>query len=132
MKLGNWFEISELEYAQYRLAGYQIDVDVPRVAWKLNGKLHREGGPAVIWASGDQQWYLNGKRHRTDGAARIWNGTQEWYLNHKLHREGGPAVIRANGTQEWYLNGRQLTESEWHTACGHLLQNPDITHAVSE
>jgi len=110
MLLANWFEISELEYAQYRLQGYTIAADKYRVVWWLNGKLHRESGPARIWASGTQVWYLNGKLHRTDG----------------------PAYIRADGTQEWYLNGSQYTESEWHTACGHLLQNPDITHAVSE
>jgi hypothetical protein len=28
----------------------------------LNGKLHREDGPAVIWADGTKRWYLNGKR----------------------------------------------------------------------
>ena len=27
--------------------------------WYLNGKLHREDGPAIIYANGDQAWYLN-------------------------------------------------------------------------
>ena len=30
--------------------------------WYLNGKLHREDGPAREWADGDKSWYLNGKR----------------------------------------------------------------------
>jgi hypothetical protein len=30
--------------------------------WYLNGKLHREDGPAIEWASGDKWWYLNNKR----------------------------------------------------------------------
>ena len=110
MKLGNWFEISELEYAQYRLAGYQIEAASDLVVWRLDSKYHRTDGPAFIGVNGFRAWFLNGIRHRTDG----------------------PAVIWANGNQEWYLNGRQYTESEWHTACDHLLQNPDITHAVSE
>ena len=27
--------------------------------WLLNGKLHREDGPAIEWADGDKSWYLN-------------------------------------------------------------------------
>ncbi len=29
--------------------------------WFLNGKLHREDGPAVEWADGDKAWFLNGE-----------------------------------------------------------------------
>ena len=31
--------------------------------WYLNGKLHREDGPAVEWADGTKEWYLNGKKY---------------------------------------------------------------------
>jgi hypothetical protein len=27
--------------------------------WFLNGKLHREDGPAIEWSNGDKFWYLN-------------------------------------------------------------------------
>jgi len=30
--------------------------------WLLNGKLHREDGPAIEFANGQKDWYLNGKR----------------------------------------------------------------------
>ena len=30
-------------------------------SWYLNGKLHREDGPAIEWANGDKEWWLNGK-----------------------------------------------------------------------
>ena len=30
--------------------------------WFLNGKLHREDGPAVEYADGTKEWYLNGKK----------------------------------------------------------------------
>jgi len=30
--------------------------------WFLNGKRHREDGPAVEWADGDKEWFLDGKR----------------------------------------------------------------------
>ena len=28
--------------------------------WRLNGKTHRENGPAIEYANGDKCWYLNG------------------------------------------------------------------------
>ena len=30
--------------------------------WYLNGKLHREDGPAIEYPSGYKAWYLNDKR----------------------------------------------------------------------
>ena len=29
--------------------------------WYLNGKLHREDGPAIEWSDGLKQWYLKGE-----------------------------------------------------------------------
>ena len=29
-------------------------------SWYSNGQLHREDGPAVVWADGTQGWYRNG------------------------------------------------------------------------
>jgi hypothetical protein len=29
--------------------------------WTLNGKLHREDGPAVEWPNGQKEWYLHGE-----------------------------------------------------------------------
>jgi hypothetical protein len=50
--------------------------------WVVNGKLHREDGPAVEWANGDTEWWQHGIRHRTDGPAMEWeNGHKEWYLH---------------------------------------------------
>ncbi len=31
--------------------------------WFLNGKLHREDGPAVELANGDKSWYLDGYKY---------------------------------------------------------------------
>ena len=58
--------------------------------------------------NGTKKWYLNGKLHREDGpAVEYFNGTKKWYLNGKFHREEGPAVEYSNGTKKWYLNGKQ-------------------------
>ena len=77
--------------------------------WYLNGKFHREDGPAVEWANGHKVWCLNGKRHREDGPAiECASGDKEWYLNDKLHREDGPAREWVNGDKEWWLNNKEV------------------------
>jgi len=87
--------------------GYEITKDEDGIIWYLNGKRHREDGPAREWADGGKEWYLNGKRHREDGPAREWaDGSKEWWLNGKLHREDGPAIERDNGTKAWFLNDK--------------------------
>jgi len=76
--------------------------------WYLNGKLHRENGPAIEWQNGDKIWYINGRRHREDGPAVEYdNGDKVWYVNGKRHREGGPAVEYSNGGKVWYVNGKR-------------------------
>ena len=47
--------------------------------WYRNGVIHREDGPAVIWADGTQDWMIDGLYHREDGAARIFPDGQESY-----------------------------------------------------
>ena len=58
----------------------------------MNGKLHREDGPAIEGANGDKYWYLNG--------------------NDKYHREDGPAIEYADGSKSWYLNDKEVTKEE--------------------
>ena len=82
--------------------------------WYLNGKRHREDGPAIERADRDRWWYHHGKRHREDGpAVEYATGHREWYLNGKLHRADGPAVEWASGHRNWYLNGVEYTFTEW-------------------
>jgi len=55
---------------------------------------------------GTKEWFLNGKRHREDGPAIEYaSGTKAWFLNGKLHREDGHAIEGACGTKHWYING---------------------------
>ena len=77
--------------------------------WYLNGKYHREDGPAREYANGDKVWYLNGKCHREDGpAVEYANGDKMWFLNGKRHREDGPAIEWANGGKLWWLNDEDV------------------------
>jgi len=69
----------------------------------------------IVQSNGTQEWFLNGKLHREDGPAIIDpDGTRLWCRNGKTHREDGPAVIRADGTQFWYLNDEEYTEKEFN------------------
>ena len=83
--------------------------------WYLNGKLHREDGPAIESVSGSKSWFLNGERHREDGPAIEWaDGAKEWFLNDERHREDGPACEYADGIKRWYLDDKPLTEAEFN------------------
>jgi hypothetical protein len=63
----------------------------------------------VIDRNGTERWFLNGKLHREDGPAVIRaDGTQYWYLNGVIHREDGPAVIWADGMPWWFHNGERI------------------------
>ena len=77
------------------------------VFWLLDGKWHRDDGPAVIWAEGKAWfWYRHGIRHRADGPASHWpNGNEEWWIDGQLHRDDGPAIIWASGYQCWRWRG---------------------------
>jgi len=79
--------------------------------WYLNGKLHREDGPAGENADGTKCWYLNDKRHREDGPAiEHANGTKYWYVNDRLHREDGPAVECADGRTYYWMNDKHIPQ----------------------
>jgi hypothetical protein len=70
---------------------YEVTVNERGTFWRLNGKYHREDGPAI----------------END------NGCKTWWLNGEPHRENGPAAEFSNGTKGWYLNGENYTESEF-------------------
>jgi hypothetical protein len=80
--------------------------------WYINGKLHREDGPAMITSDGIKRWFLKGEYHREDGPAIEYpNGDKSWYLNGKYHREDGPALEFSDGVNSWYKNGQPYTPS---------------------
>ena len=81
-----------------------------------------------VYNDGDKHWFLDGKSHREDGPAfEHVNGSKYWCLNGKLHREDGPAIEWADGTKCWYLNDEELTE-EGHKA----KTNPTVEMTMEE
>jgi hypothetical protein len=61
-------------------------------AWRLNGELHREDGPALEYPNGYKAWFINGKRHRINGPAI----------------DGGPAKKKI-----FFLNNIEYSKEEW-------------------
>jgi len=83
--------------------------------WFLNGRHHREDGPAVEFTSGNKYWFLNGEPHREDGpAVEKANGSKMWWLNGQRHRVDGPAIEYIGGDKEWYIHGIQISEEEFN------------------
>ena len=76
-----------------------------------------------VLSNGAKVWFLNGKCHREDGPAIEYpDGTKEWYVRGKLHREDGPAIEDTDGINLWYLNDKRVTEAE--------VMNPKKTIAI--
>lgn len=82
--------------------------------WLNDGKLHREGGPAIEVVKGstwetawgvNEEWWWHGKRHRQGGPAVVKCGCKEWYLHGEFHREDGPSIEWPDGSKQWYWHG---------------------------
>ena len=73
------------EQAVFDALKYRVDVDMfgTRRYYNSDNKLHRMGGPAVVYVNGNSAWWQNGQRHRTDGPAieLVQRGSKAWYIN---------------------------------------------------
>ena len=89
---------------------YEVTIENGTTIWRLNGKLHNEHGPAIIFA----------------------NGTVEYLLNGKLHNAKGPAVSCASGNQYYYLNGLQVTEAQvMKPHDGTIIEKDGVTYRLT-
>ena len=50
------------------------------IKYRLDGKLHRDDGPAVMFAEGGLVWHNHGSYHRLDGPSIIAESQLWWYL----------------------------------------------------
>ncbi len=61
---------------------YEVEFVTDAQCWCLNGKWHREKGPAIIHKNRRMAWYQNNLCHRLDGPGQIWPGGEKyWYIN---------------------------------------------------
>ena len=78
---------------------------------------------------------LDGKMHREDGPALVLTSdisvTEYWAIHDELHRVDGPAVVdHSQRRYEYYLNGSFMMFSEWVDAVD--LYGADITKLMLE
>lgn len=67
-----------------------------------------------IWEDGSETWHLNGFLHREVGPAVIYlNGRKEWWINGKRHRKNGPALVLPDRIFVWYLHNREYSLDMW-------------------
>jgi len=67
----------------------------------------------VINSNGSKVWRLNGKLHREDGPAYEWvDGTKEWWINGN-YISNSCAIELPNGTKYYTFEGKLMTEQEW-------------------
>lgn len=85
--------------------------------WRVNGLLHRETGPAVIFKDGTKYWYCCDVLHRDTrdetgniGPAMEYpDGYKAWYRFGQRHRLKGPAVIWNNGSTEFWKQDKRIS-----------------------
>ena len=106
------------EYIEKYALGFVVEEN-PILEFHRNeaGEIHREDGPAIVYAKGNTEWYLNGKLHRDGGPAQDWSnlepGAGVWYQHGKRHRVGAPAMKWSkdqNMAEYWYINGEMHRE----------------------
>jgi len=85
---------------------YIVRIYKNKIEYHVDGKLHRDGAPAIESFNGTMRWYQYGELHRDDGPAiEHADGSKYWYKHGKLHREDGPAMEPINGNRVWYIDG---------------------------
>ena len=101
----------------------RVDINGTKIWRNKQGQLHRRGGPAVEFTSGEKNWYVNGEPHRLDGPAIEWpDGNKLWYIDgvnysykdwkKEVEHLKNLADIHAKGSEDSGLNIGALTEQE--------------------
>lgn len=104
-----------------------------------NGKVELKAGE--LWIDGKNKinidctiYYINGKIHRENGPAIEWSdGSKYWYIEGNLHRDKKPAVIQMNGLCEWWENGNFVYKKIIHpTSVQELIDNENQVEQIKE
>ncbi len=79
------------------------DSGITRTTYRLEGKISRLDGPAVVGFNGYKEYWVGGKRHCLEG----------------------PAILDSEGTSYYYINGVIFTEKEFIDDSRTMLCNSD-------
>jgi len=81
------------------------DKKITTESWYLRGMKHREDGPASIYYLRKERfWSWEGKIHRNGGPAVEIQNERHWYHHGNIYKTGGIQVLK-NGDNEWLLIG---------------------------
>ena len=90
-----------IEYKKINVVSY---VDIPT-----------DGNYIVDYEDDSTRWMVDGKYHREDGPAiKYLDGAKEWYKHGKLHRGDGPASIECTGDEEYWLDGVVYSKQKYY------------------
>lgn len=92
--------------------------EVGTIHYRINGRISRKDGPAIVFSVGRKEWYLDGLRHRIDGPAIEDPDYIAWFMDGKRHCLTGPAIHYYFGPAEdyWYIDGVKYSEVAFRAA----------------
>lgn len=111
----------------YNKFGYLHNINGPAITtnngtniYLVNGKIHREDGPAIMFKDPEKDlqvhiYYRNNILHREYGPAKVVHQDGQlykssYYINGKLHRENSPAIEWTDGQYMYYVDGKRHCE----------------------
>ena len=69
-------------------------------------------------------YYVNGKEHREDGPAQEYiNGDKFWLINGEFHRLDGPSIECIDGRKYYYVEGVEYSTKEEFDKVVYLYKN---------
>lgn len=87
--------------------------------YEANVGLSRKDGPAINHYDDHPNggsWWLNGKRHRDGGPAIVNAYIEHWIFNGRFHREDGPAYIdKLKNDIRYFIEGNEIPEKDFWT-----------------
>ena len=98
-----------------KMKEYKVKQYDNRTAWYLNGKLHREDGPAIEYANGEKSWYLYGLRYsEKEFRDRMPHAsTTEWVLVECVSQFRTRYMVEVPmGKSEWALDTVVMNEAQ--------------------
>ena len=88
------------------MAPWKVVSDTDVVYRNREGQIHRLRGPAYInYNISSEEWWKNGKLHRDGGPAIICKQLLIWVKEGKLHNLSGPAVVDPGGPLQYWIDG---------------------------
>ena len=104
-----------------RFTGVCYREDREKICYYLEGLLHREDGPAVVYDNGTQEWWVKGSRHRLDGPAI--------YYSENIVKKYGHISSRM-----YWINGSNYSESSFynHSKVIHTMIRKKLERIVDE